>query len=202
MFGEAMARIIFSSQAFWVREATRADTIQLQEFCRNNQSYDVFLTGEVPDQTAWVEEFLTDLPPADFSWTAAHKLIVYSYENPDQIIGVLDVVENMLADKLANIGLFQIAESQYGTGLASELYKLLETWLKDRGADLLRLGVIDGNLRGEAFWKRNGYLFARTRGGPASDPPSHLIKVMYKPLAPMTMDAYRALVPRDHPDAP
>jgi ribosomal protein S18 acetylase RimI-like enzyme len=137
--------------------AKDADRPALAAFCRNNPEYDVFLTGEVP--------------------------------------------EDMIDKGVGHIGLFQVATASHGTGLAHDLYQGLEDWLASRGTDVLRLGVLDGNVRGMAFWTRHGFLETRRRQGTAPNGKTHLSYVMYKPLKPLTLEAYRLRVPRDDPNS-
>lgn len=157
-----------------VRIATPDDRAALKNFCRDNPDYDVLLTGEVPDPEAWVEDFLHDLPPASFNWSATHKLIAVSAHEPHAIQAIMDVSEDMIAQGVGHIGLFQVAQALHATGYAHHLYEGLEAWLMKRGTDVLRLGVLDGNPRGLAFWTRHGYRQTRTRIGTAPTGKSHL----------------------------
>lgn len=184
----------------WV--ATDADRPDLAAFCRDNPEYDVFLTGEVPDEAEWVEDFMTDLPPASFNWTATHKLIARSHQDAGTIAAIMDVTEDMISRGVGHIGLFQVATALHSAGLAHRLYEGLEDWLSSRGMDVLRLGVLEGNPRGMAFWTRHGFLETRQRQGTAPTGKIHLSHVMYKPLKPLTLAAYRQRVPRDDPNSP
>lgn len=184
----------------WV--ATDADRPDLAAFCRDNPEYDVFLTGEVPDEAEWVEDFMTDLPPASFNWTATHKLIARRHQDQGKIAAILDITEDMIDKCVGHIGLFQVATALHGVGLAHRLYQGLEDWLASRGMDVLRLGVLEGNARGMSFWTRHGFLETRRRQGTAPTGKTHLSFVMYKPLKPLSLDAYRLRVPRDDPSSP
>jgi len=181
--------------------ATDADRPALAAFCRDNPEYDVFLTDEVPNEAEWVEDFMTDLPPASFNWTTTHKLIARHHQDPDTIAAIIDVTEDMIDKGVGHIGLFQVATALQGTGLAHDLYQGLEDWLASRGMDVLRLGVLDGNARGMAFWTRHGFLATRRRQGTAPNGKTHLSHVLYKPLKPLTLAAYRLRVPRDDPNS-
>jgi ribosomal protein S18 acetylase RimI-like enzyme len=192
---------VFSLTDADIWTATEADRPALAAFCRDNPEYDVFLTGEVPDEAEWVEDFMTDLPPASFNWTHTHKLIVRRHQDPDIIAAIIDVTEDMIDKGVGHIGLFQVATALHGTGLANDLYQALEDWLASRGTDVLRLGVLDGNARGMAFWTRHGFLETRRRQGTAPTGKTHLSHVLYKPLKPLTLEAYRLRVPRDDPNS-
>ena len=181
---------------------TDADRPALAAFCQKNPEYDLFLTGQMPAADAWAEDFLTDLPPASFNWTTTHKLIARTQQDPDIIAAVMDVTQDMIAPGVGHIGLFQVATALQGSGFAHALYQGLEDWLASRGMDVLRLGVLEGNPRGMAFWTRNGYLKTRQRVGTAPSGKTHQSHVMYKPLKPLTLDGYRRRVPRDDPKNP
>ena len=182
--------------------ATDADRPALAAFCQKNPEYDLFLTGQIPEADAWVEDFLTDLPPTSFNWKTTHKLIARTHQNPDTIAAVIDVTQDMIAPGVGHIGLFQVATALHGSGFAHALYQGLEDWLASRGMDVLRLGVLEGNPRGMAFWTRHGYLKTRQRVGTAPSGKTHQSHVMYKPLKPLTLDAYRQRVRRDDPKSP
>jgi GNAT superfamily N-acetyltransferase len=195
-----MMNAVFSTPRSITRPATQGDAPALAAFCRANPGYDFLLTGQLPNEAEWVEDFLTDLPPVAFGWTATHKLISFLFDDPDILVAVMDVSENMIATGVGHIGLFQVAEAHYGTGLAHELYCGLEGWLASRGMDAFRLGVLQANPRGQAFWARHGYVLSRHRAAP--DDSGHVSRVMMKSLLPTSLQAWHARVPRDHPDAP
>jgi ribosomal protein S18 acetylase RimI-like enzyme len=197
-----MTTPIFETPSHIVRIATRDDAPALAQFCLENPDYDIFLTGQVPDTDAWIEDFLTDLPLASFGWTSTHKFIACLAGQGDKIVAIMDVTLDMIAKGIGHIGLFQVAGASQGTGLAHDLYRALEDWFRDQGTIAIRLGVLDGNPRGMAFWVRHGYCKTRMRTGTAPTGKQHVSHVMYKPLQAMTLDSYRGLVPRDHPDTP
>jgi ribosomal protein S18 acetylase RimI-like enzyme len=183
-----------------VRTANAKDRARLAGFCRANPAYDLFLTGELPDENEWVDDFLDDLPPIAFGWSATHKLIATHVAEPEKILAIIDVSEDMLAKDVGHIGMFQVDETMHGSGFAHNLYHALETWLERRGSDVIRLGVLDGNPCGLAFWTRHGYRETRQRVGVAPTGKTHRSLVMFKPLGSLTLENYRARVPRDHPD--
>ncbi len=197
-----MSELIFKSATMRVYIATDEDYEALADFCHANPAYDVFLTGQVPVVEEWVQDFLTDLPPQEFGWTATHKLVAKAIDGTGEISAIIDVTEDMLAPGIGHIGLFQVAERLHGTGVAHDLYQALESWMVHRNTRAIRLGVLEGNPRGMAFWTRHEYRETRTRIGTAPTGKQHLSHVMYKPLIEMSLEQYRQLVPRDHPDTP
>lgn len=192
--------VAFASPLWVVRHASVNDAPALGRFCRANPGYDILLTGMAPVESEWVEDFLTDLPPAEFGWTATHKLLAHAGGDPGDVLAVMDVSENMIAPGVGHIGLFQVAEARHGTGLADQLYCGLEAWLAARGMNAFRLGVLEANPRGQAFWARHGYVQSRSRAAP--DGSGHVSRVMMKSLVPTTLAAWQRRVPRDHPEAP
>jgi GNAT superfamily N-acetyltransferase len=188
---------VFVTKNLTVKAATETDRPALAAFCRANPGYDILLTGQVSDETEWVDDFLNDLPPAEFGWTATHKLIAFEAGRSSEILAVMDVSENMIVAGVGHIGLFQVAEARFGTGLADGLYEGLENWLASRGMDAFRLGVLQANPRGQRFWNRHGYVLSRTRNAP--DGSGRVSNVMMKSLRPTTLADWHARVQRDDP---
>jgi GNAT superfamily N-acetyltransferase len=197
-----MTTTIFQAETLVVAQASVDNTQALKIFCRENPDYDVFLTGALPNESEWVDDFLTDEPPAVFGWSRTLKLVATYTHDRDEIVAIIDVTLDMIVPGVGHIGLFQIAKKHYGSGLAQQLYVGLENWLIAQGMVALRLGVLDGNPRGMAFWVRHGFVETRLRNGTAPTGKQHQSHVLFKPLRPMTRDAYRTLVARDHPDTP
>jgi len=107
------------------------------------------------------------------------------------------IVGDFIADHVWHIGLFIVVSALHGSGAAHVLYRKLEQWMVDRGARWIRLGVVQGNAKAERFWQRSGYVQVRERGPLQMGRKTNLLRVMVKPLAGGTLDAYLALVGRD-----
>ena len=70
------------------------------------------------------------------------------------------------------------------------------------GARWLRLGVVLGNARAEAFWQRVGYAEVRQRLNVDTGGRLNTIRVMVKPLGlDACFDDYLAMVCRDRPES-
>ena len=123
---------MFTALLFQIHAATQNDHPALAQFCCDNPDYDVFLTGQAPDEDEWVEDFLTDVPPSQFGWTATHKLIVTMPDDRANIVAVIDVTEDMIGKGVGHIGLFQVAQRLHGGGVAQEVYDALDHWLMSR----------------------------------------------------------------------
>ena len=116
------------------------------------------------------------------------------------LIGVANVVSDLLAPGVWHIGLFMVATRLHGGGAARSLYEQLERWALDQGAQWLRLGVVQGNTRAERFWERCAFVEVRKRGGVEMGMLVNTLRVMAKPLAAGTLPEYLALVARDRPE--
>ena len=64
-----------------------------------------------------------------------------------------------------HVGLFIVATRLHGSGRASDAFDALEGWIRDGGAQWLRLNVAVGNTRAERFWERTGFAEVRRREG-------------------------------------
>jgi GNAT superfamily N-acetyltransferase len=116
------------------------------------------------------------------------------------MIGMAEIVSDLLARCVWHIGLFIVATRLHGAGVAQLLYANLERWALEHGAQWMRLGVVGGNTRAERFWQSWGFVELRRREGVQIGPRTHTIHVMFKPLAGGSAAQYLALVARDRPD--
>jgi len=171
---------------------------QLQRFFEANPEYYEIFYGEPPVPGEAHEEIHGELPAG---WSFTKKWLIGYLDAAGEMVAMANVVSDLLAPRVWHIGYFLVATSRHGTGLAHELYRGLERWALENGAEWLRLGVVVGNVRGERFWAAHGFLETRTRDGVVYRKRTHTLRVLYKPLAGGTLEEYRALVPRDRPGA-
>jgi hypothetical protein len=66
----------------------------------------------------------------------------------------------------------------------------------------MRLNVVVGNARAEAFWEKAGYFEVRRRGGVEIGRRVNVVRVMLKPLADEGLPSYLSRVPRDRAESP
>jgi hypothetical protein len=59
--------------------------------------------------------------------------------------------------------------------------------------------VVQGRLRAERFWERQGYVTTKLREGVVMGQRINTLRVMVKPLSGNTVQDYLGLVPRDRP---
>jgi hypothetical protein len=188
---------LFAGARFRAFEMGIEDAPRLQRFNESNPEYFLIVGGEAPRPTEAKEEF-EYLPPADMSYTKRWMLEFRGAG--EEMVGMANVVSDLLAGKVWHIGLFIAATTLHGSGAAREMYGSLEWWMRMQGARWSRLGVVQGNLRAERFWERQGYVETRKRVVEEVGRRTNTIRVMSKPLAGGTIAEYLALVARDRPE--
>lgn len=85
----------------------------------------------------------------------------YLIKKHEESIGILDFTMENPKDKKPWLGLFIIHKEYEGTGLSQEAYMLYENLMKSRNVLEVRLGCYQDNVKGQGFWKRNGFNVVR-----------------------------------------
>ncbi len=170
----------------------------LQRFFEASPEYFVIVTGAPAEPGDAHEEIHGELPEG---WPFTKKWLVGYLDEEGAVQAVADVVSDLLAPGVWHLGLFIVATARHGNGDAPVLYRSLEAWARQNGACWMRLGVVQGNARGQRFWERMGFVEVRKREAVAMGKLTHTLRVMAKPLAGGSFDDYLALVPRDRPES-
>jgi GNAT superfamily N-acetyltransferase len=169
----------------------------LQRFFEENPLYFEAVNGE-PAQPAEAHEEIHGALPAGWPYT---KKWVIGYANAQgSLVAMANLVSDLLAPTVWHIGTFIVATSRHGSGQAHVLYRTLESWACAQGAQWFRLGVVQGNVRAERFWERQGFLQTRTRAGVSMGKLTNTLRVMFKPLSDGSLAQYLALIERDRPE--
>jgi hypothetical protein len=142
------------------------------------------------------DEFRNELPEG---WSFTKKWIIGFWREPDSLIGMANVVSDLLAPGVWHIGLFIVATPLHGSGAAQSIFSNFESWARESGAQWLRMGVVEGNAQAERFWKKFSFTEVRKRDGVEMGRLTNAIRVMAKPLAGGALHEYLALVARDRP---
>ena len=192
-----MPDVLFTAGDGQATEVTAAELPEAQRFLEANPEYYLRVTGEPPSPSAAQEE-LEALPPAE--WGFERKSLVAFRDASGAIIGMAEMVANLFAPGVWHIGLFIIATRLHGSGAAQLWYGALESWLRSRGCEWIRLGVAQGNTPAERFWDQLGYRELRMREGVQLGERLHTIRVLMKPLAGRPVSEYLSLVARDRPE--
>ena len=188
-----------AAAGYRLRELAAADIAAVQRFFEASPEYFWIVNGEGPRPDEARTEF-ADLPPAGMAYRKMSLLGFY--DGADTLIGFATIVADFIVEHVWHVGLFIVATSLHGSGVAASLYALLERWMIGQGARWLRLGVVQGSVRSKRIWARCGYVQVRERGPVAMGKKTNLLRVMAKPLAGGTIDEYLALVERDRPGSP
>jgi RimJ/RimL family protein N-acetyltransferase len=190
---------LFEGGSWRAREMGEADIARLQAFYQANPQYHLSVNGVPPSPAQAREEWDSPLPP-DFPY---EKRWMIDIAAPDgSMAAMASVVSNMLVEGVWHIGLFIVATSLHGAGAAREMYDALEAWMRERGAQWIRLGVVAGNRRAERFWEKMGFVEVRRRLAVPMGARVNEIRVMVKPLAGGAIETYLAKVVRDRPETP
>jgi GNAT superfamily N-acetyltransferase len=171
----------------------------LQEFFDANPGYFLIIQGEPAGPSEAHEEIHGELPAG---WNFTRKWVLGYVDASDRLIALANLVSDIIAPGVWNVSTFMVATEHHGTGAAQRLYRSLEHWARANGAKWLRLGVVQGNARGERFWESAGFVQTRLREGMPFGKQTNTLRVMFKPLDGGTLEEYLSLVPRDRPELP
>ena len=188
----------FAPGSFRASPLVASDVPALQAFFEENPDYFLAVNGELPRPCEAQEEF-DDLPPADMSFN--ERWLIGFTDPAGKLVGFAGVLSDILAARVWHIGIFIVASSLHGTGAASALYDALERWMAANGAAWIRLGVVEGNVKAERFWRKTGYREVRKRLGIAMGSRTNDVRVLVKPLDSHSIAEYLSLVERDNPDS-
>jgi RimJ/RimL family protein N-acetyltransferase len=191
------ATALFTADDFCAVELNAGDIPRLQRFFELNPECFFSVNGRAPAPDEAHEEIHGALPDG---WPFTKKWIIGFVDETGSLIGMANVVSDLLARGVWHIGLFMVAIRLHGSGAAQSLYEQLERWALGPGAQWLRLGVVQGNTRAERFWERCAFVEVRKRGGVEMGKLVNTLRVMAKPLAAGTLSEYLALVARDRPE--
>lgn len=169
----------------------------LQRFFEENPLYFESVNGKPPQPTEAYEEIHSALPTG---WPYTKKWVI-GYASPQgSLVAMANLVSDLFAPSVWHIGTFIVATSKHGSGEAQVLYRSIESWARTHGAQWLRLGVVQGNVRAERFWERQGFIQTGVRSGVSMGKLTNTLRVMFKPLAGGSMAQYLELVERDRPE--
>jgi GNAT superfamily N-acetyltransferase len=189
---------LFTAGSLTASELAEADLPAVQALYESNPAYFEIAKGELAGPDAAREGFET-VPPADMSYTRVWRIGVH--DAAGALVAIIDVVEDLLAPRIWHVGFFMVAGAAQGRGIGRSVYAALEAWMRARGADWSRLGVVAGNVRAERFWRAQGYSETRRRYGVEMGRKTNTLLVMMKPLAGGALEDYLTIVARDRPEA-
>ena len=98
-------------------------------------------------------QFLTELPPG----CEIRSKHAFAVMKDGEAVGLADLVEGYPDKGTVFIGLMAIVESRHRKGIGGAAWRLVEEFARRLGAARLRLAVVEGNMAGQAFWKKAGF---------------------------------------------
>jgi GNAT superfamily N-acetyltransferase len=193
-----MARdeVLFSSPDLRARELRAHEVPLLQALFDANPTYFQLVNGRPAEADEAQREFDED-PPPHLIWT--RRWFLGLFEPDGSLAGVAIVVSDLCAPRVWHLALYLLATRHHGAGVAQRTYDALQAWVRDQGAQWLRLGVVLANGRARRFWQRQGFIDLRLRLGVDTGGRVNDIVTCCKPLAGGSIDDYLTLVPRDAP---
>jgi GNAT superfamily N-acetyltransferase len=191
--------MIFGAAGCHARELHAADVPRLQVLFDANPEYFLAVNGRPPRPDEAQVEF-DERPPPQLPF-ARQWLLGLHDDATDELVGVAIVAADLMAAGIWHVALFLVATRLHGRGVAQALYAALERWARREGAVWMRLGVVAGNARAEAFWARRGYREVRRREGVDTGGRINDVRVLVKPLREQGLEDYLARAPRDRPDS-
>lgn len=189
---------LFEAAGLQACELQAADVPRLQALFDANPAYFQTVNGRhaLPDEAQ--QEF-DERPPSSMSWTRHWCAGLFDAER--RLQGVVVIVSDLMGPGVWHLTLLLLAGTLHGRGTGRAVFDAIEAWARAQGARWLRLGVVAGNARAEAFWQRCGFVEVRRRHDVDTGGRLNTLRVMAKPLGSDGLDAYLALVARDRPDA-
>jgi GNAT superfamily N-acetyltransferase len=147
-----MNRLTVKEENYEIRLLGARNEAELQDLCERCHEFALLTEGQLPGPKAGFD-ILNDLPPGK---EMEDKRVLGVYDE-----GLLAAVVEMVKDyKTVGewiIGLLLIDPEKRGNGLGSAIHDYIIEYVSQNGGSLLRIGVIEENIRGMNFWKRMGY---------------------------------------------
>ena len=140
------------------RRITENDLPALLEFCQENTDYYTYIKC-IPTMES-LREQLTILPPGA---TPEQKQFGGLWEG-DTLIAIADLILNWPKDGVVYIGWFMVKKALQRKGIGGRLEEELTGWVKTTNLyHTVRLGCVEDNRAGLAFWQRCGFTLTGER---------------------------------------
>lgn len=202
-----MSNLFSCGDGLCCRELVQTDVPAVQRFLEANPEY-FWTVGDEPPRPDEAQQEFDDRPPPEMPYRRLRQLGFYGGDT-SSLIGYGSLLEDLMRPGVCHIALFIIATARHGQGDAARLYQGLEAWGREQGARWMRLGVVVGNVRGERFWRRQGFVELRQREGVPAGRRVNTLRVMLKPLRSAGLGPdheaeiaqYLSQVARDRPEA-
>ncbi|WP_409227313.1 GNAT family N-acetyltransferase [Gudongella sp. SC589] len=147
-----MKGITVNGEVFYIKSLGANDEGDLQDLCERCYEFAILTEGRMPASNAGYD-ILNDLPPGK---DMEDKLVLGVYGN-ELLIGVVEMVRDYKVPGEWIIGLLLIDPDRRGISLGSAIHDYIREYVSLNGGSILRIGVIEENIKGMNFWKKLGY---------------------------------------------
>jgi len=190
--------LLFQTAELRAVEFGRTDLPRLQAFFDANPDYFEAVNGTPVRPDEALQEF-DDLPPPSMPYR--QRWIIGFEDGAGALVAIAIVLADFIVPTVWHVGLFIVARSLHGQGVAARAYQALEDWMRREGATWLRLGAVVGNARAERFWPKMGYHEVRRRFDMQTGVKTSTVIVFVKPLADGRLVDYLQRMERDRPES-
>lgn len=139
--------------------------------------YWLLAEGRVPDRGK-AAEFFTDGPPG-CDPAISDRLGVYL---GSRLSGLVEISYGFPAPGDAYLGLLILGPWARGQGIGRAVLAEVEDLARTRDAPMLYLAVIEANMRGFSFWRREGFIGTGVTGTTKAGDVVHKLHRLAKPL--------------------
>ena len=144
---------IILENGFVIKRLSESDRAEVSVLCIRCEDYYQLHCGILPAEKE-VDEIFRDLPPGkDYD----DKFVLGVYDSSNNLSGVLDIIRNYVVEGEWTIGLMLLEPAVRGSGLGKMIHNALKEWAKGLDANTFRIGVIEENMNGQAFWAAMEY---------------------------------------------
>ncbi|WP_202708876.1 GNAT family N-acetyltransferase [Sporosalibacterium faouarense] len=142
--------IKINNMELFFRRITIEDKDKVMNLFRECKDFFVLTEGVIPYDS---DSFFYDLPPGK----NLEEKYLYGVFDKNSLVAVIDMVSNYPEKGEWIIGLFLIHTKIRGIGLGREIHNLIKNFIISKGAEKLRIGVLEQNTNALKFWNKIGY---------------------------------------------
>lgn len=134
--------------------ACEADAAVVQQVLQAAPVFALMTQGKLSAPDEGKQELLA-LPPGK---QAQDKFFFALEDAKGRVLGCADLIRGYPEPEIAYLGLLLLVEEVQGLGYGSQAMLQLRQLACDWGCNRLRLGVVEQNVAGRAFWQRQGFV--------------------------------------------
>jgi GNAT superfamily N-acetyltransferase len=145
---------LFEVETYRVRRVSEIDQPLLRKLGERCLEHIELHYGSPPDPEQIVRDLLTELPPGK---QLTDKLGMGVFDGAGRLVGGIDVIRDYPEPREWYLGLMLLDPKHRDQGLGASLFAELTRWLRQQGAEYLRLAASEHNEAGRRFWARMGF---------------------------------------------